>query len=125
MSGRAGTWHRFDLRITLLYICVPSITLTVPVNVISLIIGELLLVAHYLSLLLLTVRELKEFSIQVFLASLKMLIKLPCCVYVVFCFFSITSVSLSLDSSVIRVSVSSPGLPIHTCAGRRFPMGIY
>lgn len=100
MSGRVGVWYRFDLRIMLLYICVPSIPLTIPVNAISLIIGELLLVAHYLSLLLLTVRELKEFSIQVFLASFKTLIELLCCIYVVFCFFSITSVSLSLDSSV-------------------------
>ena len=71
------------------YICVPSIPPTFPVNATSLIIGELLLVAHYLSLLPFTVRELEEFFIQMFLASFNRLTKLLFYMYAVFCFFNI------------------------------------
>ena len=57
--------------------------------------GELLLVAHYLSLLPFTARELQEFFIQMFLAPFNMLTKLLFYMYVVFCFFNIILPSLS------------------------------
>ena len=68
------------------YISIPP---TFPVNATSLIIGELLLVAHYVSLLPFIVRELEEFFIQMFLASFNRLTKLLFYMYVVFCFFNI------------------------------------